>query len=87
MLKDFKPLNPWGRDMPKPSRPVRDRSIFTDLYQVHVEFRGTGRVLPVGPKLTQEAAEMFCQAINVQIVHGKEKRWANPHVMPAATMN
>lgn len=88
MLKDFRPLNPWGRAMPKPVRPVRDASIFTALFQVHVELRHKpGRCIPVGPKLTQEAAEMFRIAIAAQIAHGKEKRWANPYLVLASTMN
>ena len=72
--------------MPKPARPLRDKPAAASLYQVNVELTANGRVIPVGPRLEQQTAEQFCAAINVQIVHGKEKRWANPHVVPVTML-
>lgn len=74
----FKPLNPWGRPMPKPSRPMASKKLAR--YQVHVETRD-GQVIPVGPSATQQFAEMLCEAIGRQIGQGKEKTWSNPHIV------
>ncbi len=79
-IPDFRPVNPWGRPMPKPARKLRLPSEIHALYQVFVETR-SGRMLAVGPKLTAAAAEQFAAAIRVQIIHGKEKRWSNPSVL------
>lgn len=76
----FRPVNPWGRAMPKPSRkiavgvPSRD-----ELYQVHVTTE-TKKDIPVGPALLKEIAEGFCMAIGVEISKGHERSWSNPRV-------
>lgn len=71
----FRPLNPWGRPMPKPERPPRP-----PLWQVFVKEPG-GRVIPVGPQGPKETAEMFCIAIGEQIALGAERRWSSPHIV------
>ena len=82
---DFRPQNPWGRRMPKPVRPIQDRPQSELLFQVHVELRN-GQMLAVGPKMPEKFANVFREAILVQIIHGKEKSWSNPTVLPAPTM-
>ena len=76
MLPNFKPMNPWGRPMPKPSREIKKAP--PSLYQVHVELTSTGKQIPVGPKVNLELAERICEAIGVMIARGKEKTWSNP---------
>lgn len=84
MISNFKPLNPWGRAMPKPPRAVRERAPMADLYQVNVETRDGG-LLPIGPRLEKPAAEMLCIAIGNEIAAGREKFWTNPHVLQVAS--
>lgn len=87
----FKPLNPWGRAMPKPKREMRSAAP-EQLYQVFVEltkpFRHPsgmvlkkGSLMPVGPKWAVGFAEQFCAKIREQITLGNEKSWNNPQVM------
>jgi len=52
------------------------------LYQVNVETRD-GKVLPVGPKAGRQFCERIVVAINAQIIKGREKVWANPHIVAA----
>jgi hypothetical protein len=73
---DFKPMNPWGRPMPKPERQPRP-----ELHQVHVKDAKTARIIPVGPKTERENAEMLCIAIGQQIALGAERQWREPHVV------
>ena len=70
---DFRPLNPWGRPMPKPERPERPK-----LYQVHVRDKRNGRTIAVGPKMAHEFTEMFRLSIAQGIASGAEKRWRDP---------
>jgi len=49
------------------------------LYQVNVEQRD-GSVIPVGPKMLKEYAEMFMVAIKGEIMNGREHDWSNPHL-------
>lgn len=80
MLRDFKPLNPWGRPMPKPQREMQKAP--PSLFQVHVEENATGRQIPVGPKVSDPVfAERFCEAIGVMIGRQREKSWSNPVIV------
>lgn len=82
MIPNFKPLNPWGRPMPKIQGPSGSTELNIEpLYQVHVELRD-GKAIPVGPKMVKHMAEEFLMAINTKIVQGKEKEWANPTLLP-----
>ena len=75
----FKPLNPWGRAMPKPAREMRrDRP---SLYQLRVTNNATGEKILVGPKVVLELAERLCIAANVMISRGKETAWSNPEIV------
>jgi len=70
---DFRPLNPWGRPMPKPVRPERPK-----LYQVHVRDKRSGRTIAVCPKMQHEFVEMIRLTIAQAIASGAEKRWRDP---------
>lgn len=74
----FKPMNPWDRAMPKPSRDMQKAQ--PSLYQVHVDFEG--KTIAVGPKMQSlEMAEKFCEVIGVQIGKGLERTWSNPKIV------
>lgn len=75
-FSNFRPINPWGRSMPKPSRPVRE-----DLYQCVVkDWLGAEKV--VGPKMSREATERFVMAINGEVALGREKEWQSAVAVP-----
>ena len=80
----FKPMNPWGRPMPKPKRPVRDKP--PERFQVHVERTSDGVTIPVGPKMDPDGAAQFCEAINRMIAAGREKSWNNAHVVRSTSL-
>lgn len=72
---DYKPLNPWGRPMPKykpPEKPER--------YQIFVETK-TRDLLAIGPKAPEDFLRPLCRAIEEQIARGNEKDWSNPHIV------
>lgn len=75
----FKPLNPHGRPMPKPSREMRKTP--PSMFQVQVEEISTGRLVLVGPRTMQSLAERLCEMIGTEIAHGREKSWANPTIV------
>jgi hypothetical protein len=52
------------------------------LYQVNVTMRSDRTVRPFGPRMIQEAAGLFCEAINKQIVLGTERSFINAVVVP-----
>lgn len=71
----FRPVNPWGRPVPRVAKPVRPA-----LYQVIVTREGRGQI-PFGPKMGRAAAEEFCEAIMGQIRLGAEKQLSDPHIV------
>lgn len=73
---DFRPLNPWGRPMPKP-----DREPLPPLYQVFAHDRRLGRIIPVSPKMGKEFCEAICMTIARRVGSGDWKNWSNPHVV------
>jgi hypothetical protein len=84
----YRPLNPWGRKMPKPARRLNPPPVFekgeakiTYLWQVEVSRVGDKLPIRVGPKMVKDLAEHFCSAINVQISLGKERRWTEPRLV------
>jgi hypothetical protein len=81
---DFRPLNPHGRPMPAPPRPIRSKP--EPLFQVQVEDTRSGRAKLVGPRLVGQAAGMLCEAINREIAAGREKAWSNAHVVPVTIL-
>ena len=71
----FRPVNPWGRPMPKLVRQVR-----APLYQVIVKRQGRGQI-PFGPKMEKAFADEFLHAIEGQIRAGNEKELSDPHIV------
>lgn len=60
------------------------------LYQVCVTVRRDGepdRMIPVGPKMIQQAAGALCEAIGRMIAAGRERTWLNPIVAPCLPAN
>ena len=71
----FRPLNPWGREMPKVKRPVRE-----PLYQLIVTRVGRG-MIPFGPKMKKDAVDQLFEAVSAGIRVGVEKELTDPHVV------
>lgn len=72
----FRPLNPWGRPMPRPKVPPRPV-----VYQLFVETMPTRQLLAVGPSGPKHFLEPLCAAIEQHIAAGLEKDWRNPHLV------
>jgi hypothetical protein len=51
------------------------------LYQIWVEVFGKSEPIPICPKMPEEFCEAILIEINAQISLGKEKKWANPHIL------
>lgn len=75
-LPDFRPINKLPR---AEVNEILARQVRPILYQVHVEERSTGNDIPIGPKCPQSAAHALAEAINVQVLLGKEKTWTNAY--------
>jgi len=71
----YRPLNPWGRPMPKADRPPPP-----PRYQLFVELPDK-RVIPVGPKASDDFLKPLCAAIEQGIALGTERVWRNPHIV------
>lgn len=75
---DFKPLNPWGRRMPKLTKNFTDEP--RKLYQVWVDDRD-GKAMALGPKVIRAVADEFLATVNKVIIHeGPRATWANPRL-------
>ena len=75
-IPDFKPVNPYGRPMPKVERPVRE-----DLYQCVVK-DWLGAETIIGPRMGQTAVERLVMAINARVASGEEKDWQSALAVP-----
>lgn len=76
---DYRPLNPWGRAMPKSKKKPKP-----DFYQVVVETSsrdGTKHMLPVSPRASREFCMPLCSAIETEIAAGRERTWKNPCIV------
>ena len=71
---DFKPLNPWGRSMPKAPPPPEP------LHQVFVMDPLKGAI-PVGPKMGKQFCDAIADVIRQNILNGMEHRWSDPVVV------
>ena len=71
----FRPVNPWGRPMPRVSKPVRPA-----LYQVVATRKGFGEQR-LGPKMEKQYVLHLYDAIEEAIRSGKEKDLTNLHVV------
>ncbi len=72
----FRPLNPWGRAMPKV--PQRSKP---QLYQVVVRSRKLGREMPVGPRSERKLVDHLFEMIMRGIQLGTERDWSAPHIV------
>ncbi len=78
---DYKPMNPWGRPMPKTKRAMNKEP--DPLYQVVVE-QDDGSPLPVGPAIDQVTAQRCCEALAKAIMSAKKPTMHNPTVVRVA---
>ena|SRR5258708_1883940 len=77
----YKPLNPWGRAMPKPKRPFRQKPISHGLFQVLMEFRD-GRREPLGPQANEDFVGLLAERINGMIALGQGGDYGVAYVVP-----
>jgi len=77
MIPNFKPLNPWGRAMPKAPDPLRQT-----LYQVCVK-TAEGKMVRIGPMMLEDMARSFLAEITKAILDGREKSWSDAHLIVA----
>lgn len=79
----FKPLNPWGRPMPR----VQKRATPDALYQVRVE-TDKGETQDISPKFGgpdgKEAADQICEAVNAAIIKRIRPEWLTAYVVKHA---
>ena len=71
----FRPVNPWGRAMPRPTWSARPA-----LYQLIVKWEGRGEI-PFGPKMELQFVQAFYDTVNGAIRSGVEKQLSDPHVV------
>ena len=80
----FRPLNPWGRSMPK----VAARSGPPQLWQVFVTWPARGRhPIAIGPRMEKSFAEALCETITNAVRCGAEREWTNPHIEKVASVH
>ena len=77
----YKPLNPWGRAMPKPKRAYRQKPIHEELFQLVMEYRD-GRREALGPAANKDFIGNLAECINAQISLGKGGEYGLAHVVP-----
>lgn len=70
----FRPVNPWGRTVPKVEKPVRE-----PLYQLRVKRHG--KEIGFGPKMVRGAVDELYEAVLAGIRVGVEKELTDPHVV------
>jgi hypothetical protein len=70
----FRPLNPWGRSMPKSGRRAK-----AALYQLVVT-RG-GKEIRLGPKMERQFVDQLYETVLNGIRCGAEKELSNPHIV------
>lgn len=73
--KPFRPLNPWGRAVPKATRPERE-----PLYQLVVKRAGRGEI-PFGPKMHRRFIDELYATVDGAIRSGVEKELSDPHIV------
>src|SRR6266576_3064462 len=80
-IPDFRPLNPYGRAMPKPTRPYR--RLRPALYQVEVDLRGGGtkRLGPMWER--EEMAGSLAETINKALIIRPMDDWGRARVVLA----
>lgn len=79
-IPDFRPINPYGRAMPKPTRPYRAEK--HALYQVEIDLRGGG-TRRVGPRWAEEMAGSLAETINKALALKPMDDWGRARVVLA----
>ena len=79
-IPDFRPINPWGRAMPKPTRPYREKPISHALYQVEIDLRRGGKKR-VGPQWAEEMAGSLAETINRALILRPDDEWGRARVV------
>ena len=69
----FRPLNPWGRAMPKVKQRERPQ-----LYQVVIRYKG--REMPYGPKASRAFVEQLYEAVSAACRLGVVKDIRDPYI-------
>lgn len=79
----FRPLNPWGRAMPK----AKKKGVPDPLYSVRAD-TVDGETIDISPKFGgedgREAAERICEAANTAIVKRIRTEWLTAYVVKHA---
>jgi hypothetical protein len=79
----FRPLNPWGRAMPK----VKKRAAPDALYQVRVD-TAAGETLDISPKFQGDdgktVCEQLCEAANTSIIKRIRPEWLTAYIVKHA---
>jgi hypothetical protein len=71
---DYRPLNPWGRPMPRTGRKPRPQ-----LWQIVL--RRHGKEVPFGPKMPKEVLEPFFKTVELGIRTGQHPELSSPHMV------
>lgn len=72
----YRPMNPWGRAMPKPVRQPREA-----LWQIVVKMPG-GKREPIGPRMAKDAVESMLYEMNKAAIEtGGKVWWAEPEIV------
>lgn len=89
-MPGFRPMNPWGRSMPKLTRPMpherEGKPPHMQLFQIWADDAHFGKRMPLGPKMPKEVLEAPLYALNKLIIEGMEKRWSNASLEPATAV-
>ena len=72
--KPFRPVNPWGRAVPKVEKPIREQ-----LYQLVV--KRNGQEMRFGPKAGKEMIDQLHLAVETAVRLGVEKDLSDPHIV------
>lgn len=74
-MQDYRPLNPWGRAMPKaPALPEPACSLY-------VRSRKQGKQVRVGPKMAYQYLEPLMMQINKAAALGAEQDWCDARIV------
>lgn len=78
-IPNYRPMNPWGRGMPKPVRQPRPA-----LWQIMAMV--DGKRTPLGPMMQKEFAESLLTELNkASIATGGKVWWAEPELVCVST--
>lgn len=52
------------------------------LHQVMITVRGSGKKVPLGPRMSKDACGICAEAVNKQIISGQRRDWSVAEVVP-----